>query len=89
VPVGVAVPSGGAHGRINETDTRDRERFLRGALERDGRQIPAPAEIMDDEIELNPRPADENVGKHARKAWPSRSGFEAERPAGGTRLSAC
>ena len=94
--VGVAVQSDGAGERISDTVTREVERLLRHALERHDRQMPAPAETTDVAIWSDTwLPADESVGGRARRpTWPSRSGFEARRPAGGTeamirRLSAC
>ena len=45
--VGVAVQAGGAGESIIDTVARDRERLLRQALERDNRQMRAPAEITD------------------------------------------
>jgi hypothetical protein len=51
LPVGVAGRSGGADERISDTVARDCERFLRRALERHDRQMPALAEIADVEVE--------------------------------------
>jgi len=61
----------------------NRERVLGDALDRNDRQMPAPAEEADVEVELDSRlPADESAWGCARGApWPSRSGLEPRRPA--------
>src|SRR5438093_4367655 len=57
--------------------------LLRGALDGDDRQMPAPPEVADDEVEPNSRlTADESLGRSAGGASrPPRSRLESRRPA--------
>ena len=60
----------------------NRERVLRGALERDDGEMSASVEVLDVEGEPDSRlTADQSLGRGARRAtWPSRSWFKARRP---------
>ena len=76
-----ALDSAGTDECIARADAQDRERFLRGAFERDDGQMTPPAEITDLEVEPDSRlTADQSLRGRARSAtWPSRSRFKARR----------